>query len=299
MNRLWRMTGRLVCGLVYVVASLPLCYALWLTLRMLVGDYFTIPTGSMYPTLQPGDKVWVNKLLMGARIYTDLHFDMDGGELHAFRLCGLRDLERGDVVVFNYPRHNNRVNFVINHVYCKRIVALPGDTISVENGYYVNNNSSLVPGLPEAQRRLGDMPDSLLGEWRRHLYPYDDHLQWTVKNLGPVYVPRRGDIVRLTAREGAIYEPFLEWELGTEITVDWERNVTLSDGRPLPRHTFRHDYCYAAGDYVKDSRDSRYWGFVPKDYIVGIVTRVLFSRDAEADTMRWERTLKDIYRKDQ
>ena len=57
------------------VISVPLLYGMWLLLCIFLFDSFSIPTYSMYPTLKPGDEVIVNKMLMGARIYKDLHFE--------------------------------------------------------------------------------------------------------------------------------------------------------------------------------------------------------------------------------
>ena len=72
---------------------IPFLYLVWLIIRIFIMDYFTIPTESMMPTLQPGDKVIVNKLTMGARLYADLHFDIKGQELKAVRTKGLRRLK--------------------------------------------------------------------------------------------------------------------------------------------------------------------------------------------------------------
>ena len=77
---------KLVKYLFAAFLSVPLLYGVWLLARMLLFDYFTIPTESMFPTLKPGDKVVVNKLKMGARIYTDLYFDTKGQELESFRM---------------------------------------------------------------------------------------------------------------------------------------------------------------------------------------------------------------------
>lgn len=85
--------------------SVPLLYGAWLLTRVFVMDYFTIPTESMCPTLKPGDKVVVNKLIMGARIYTDLQFNPEGQELKAFRTKGLRKIKRNDIAVFNLANH--------------------------------------------------------------------------------------------------------------------------------------------------------------------------------------------------
>lgn len=253
------------------ILSVPLLYGVWLLARMLVFDYFTIPTESMYPTLKPGDKVVVNKLKMGARIYTDLHFNPEGQELKAFRMKGFSGVRHNDIVVFNEANHWGRLFFRINNVFCKRCIALPGDSISAVEGHYHNNNYDGVLGLEEEQARLGNTPDSLLqGFW---IPPYCNG--WNIKNFGPVYVPRKDDVVKVNALEAALYEVILEWELGKDVTWDWGKNEAYANGRLLRQHRFRHNYYYMAGDNVMNSCDSRYWGAVPEEYIVGVVTVTL------------------------
>lgn len=253
------------------ILSVPLLYGVWLLARMLVFDYFTIPTESMYPTLKPGDKVVVNKLKMGARIYTDLHFNPEGQELKAFRMKGFSGVRHNDIVVFNEANHWGRLFFRINNVFCKRCIALPGDSISAVEGHYHNNNYDGVLGLEEEQARLGNTPDSLLqGFW---IPPYCNG--WNIKNFGPVYVPRKDDVVKVNALEAALYEVILEWELGKDVTWDWGKNEAYANGRLLRQHRFRHNYYYMAGDNVMNSCDSRYWGAVPEEYIVGVVTVIL------------------------
>ena len=98
-------------------------------------DRFVIKGESMEPTLHTGEGVWVNKLLMGARIYTKFDFE-DSPELHCFRMPGLRKLRVGDVAVFNYPygRGGDTIAFKINYVYCKRCWGTPGDTVRIVDG---------------------------------------------------------------------------------------------------------------------------------------------------------------------
>lgn len=266
--------GKKLLNILYVCAitallAVPLLYGAWLLTRMCIGDYFTIPTESMMPTLRPGDKVVVNKLLMGARIYTDLHFDTNGQELKAVRTKGMRSIRHNDIVVFNYINHNGKLNFVINHVYCKRVIGLPGDTVSAVNGHYRNNNYAGTLCHEREQIMLEHTPDSLIqGFW---IPPYYS-IGWNLRHFGPYYVPRKGDVITLTAKEGALYQLLLEWELDMKISWDWDRNETYANGRPLRTHTFRHDYYFMAGDNVMNSADSRYWGLVPEEYIVGIVS---------------------------
>lgn len=106
-----------------ILIILLLCsvlYPAYLGIRIFIADYFTIPTCSMQPTLKPGDKIIVNKLLFGARIYTDFHFSKEGSELKAFRTNGIRGIQRNDIIVFNKAYHKNKeIKFIINQVYCK------------------------------------------------------------------------------------------------------------------------------------------------------------------------------------
>lgn len=230
----------------------------------------------MKPTLKPGDKVVVNKILMGARIYTDFHFPHDGGELKSFRLKGIRQVKHNDIVVFNFPQHRDRISFVINNVYCKRVLALPGDRIWTKNGFYRNNNYSGTLGIKEMQRRFSETPDSLLSDETLNTYPFDKkHIPYTTKNMHPVYVPRQGDRIRLTPYEAAYYKLLLEWETGKIITWDWKKNAVYANSIRIYSHEFKHNYYFMAGDNVMDSNDSRYWGLVPEEYIVGIVSFVI------------------------
>ena len=95
------MRHKLLKHFFYGALAIPFLYALWLLLRVCVFDYFTIPSESMMPTLRPGDKVVVNKLLQGGRIYKDFNFDKEGQELQSWRLKGLRGVQHNDICVFN------------------------------------------------------------------------------------------------------------------------------------------------------------------------------------------------------
>ena len=251
--------------------SLPLFYGVWLLIRVFLFDFFSIPTYSMYPTLKPGDEVIVNKMLMGARIYKDLHFDQKGIELKSWRTRGIRPIRHNDIVVFNFPHHDWKISFIINNVFCKRVLALPGDSISIVDGFYRNNNYEEVLGLEEEQKKYADLPEN--ESWRKEMqtYPHDEHVKWTPYNWGPMYVPRKGDVIRISPHEAALYGFILEWELGKKVARDWETGEVRAGGQLLTRHRFKHNYYFMAGDNVMDSDDSRFWGLVPEEYIVGIV----------------------------
>lgn len=240
---------------IFVVGGLHCCR------RITVAERFSIPSESMLPTLVPGDKVWVNKLLFGGRIYTSFKFD-DHAPLKCFRMPGLRKIRPGDVICFNYPLGYDqwtKIEFKINYVYCKRVVGTPGDTIGVKDGITWNNNYNGTIGVLENQLAIKNTPDSTL--WRTKYMgamPFTKPM-WTMKNFGPLYIPKKGATIELDSVSRAIYGPVIEYETGK-----WPDGDVTS-------HTFRHDYYFAFGDNSLDSNDSRYWGFIPEDFIIGIV----------------------------
>lgn len=264
------------------------------TSRVLLFDQFIIPTESMNPVLIPGDRVVVDKTIMGARIYSDFNFNPEGGELKSWRTRGTRSLKHNDVVVFNFPHHDWRISFIINNVYCKRIMALPGDSLSIINGYYHNNNYEGTLGLLSEQQRLAKTPDSLLCPWTLSTIPHNEHFGWTIRNFGPMYMPRKGDVVKVTPYEATLYNIFLAWETGTPISCNWETGEVWAGDKPLKQHCWQHNYYFMAGDNVLDSNDSRYWGLVPEEYIVGVVKHITYSIDPQTGERRKDRLFKKV-----
>ena len=229
--------------------------------RIFIAERFRIPTESMNPTLVPGDKAWVNKLLYGARIYKSLNFE-DHAPLKCFRLPGFRKIKPGDVICFNFPLGYDKwtvIEFKINYVYCKRVVGTPGDTIGMKDGITWNSNYPGTIGVLENQMKIHDTPDSIL--WRTTLMatmPFTKPM-WTIKNFGPLYIPQKGVTIELDDVGRAIYGPVIEYETGS-----WPDESVTS-------HTFKNNYYFALGDNSMESQDSRYWGFIPEDFIIGIV----------------------------
>ena len=229
--------------------------------RIFVAERFVIPTISMTPTLEPGDHIWVNKMLYGARIYKSFNFE-EHAPLKCFRMPGLRKIRPGDLICFNYPLGYDKwteIEFKINYVYCKRVVGVPGDTIGVKDGITWNNNYEGTIGVLEQQMIINNTPDSTL--WRTSFMatmPFTKPM-WTIKNFGPLYIPEKGVTIELDSIRKAIYGPVIQYETGS-----WP-------GDDMTTHTFLHDYYFAFGDNSMESQDSRYWGFIPEDFIIGIV----------------------------
>lgn len=286
----WNIVCKSVYALCAVWGVVILVLAVHYGWRALMADTFIIPSDSMSPTLLPGDKVRVDKTIFGARLYTSL--DFTDGRMESVRTRGRRGLRYNDIVVFNYPVNDKgRIGFKMNYVYVKRVVALPGDTISFVHSRPVNSRYKGVLGLPEAQRRLEETPDSLIPWYAmRNILVEWSVLGYTIKNIPPVYVPRRGDILRMDDwRKVEIYRRTIEWETGRRLTWDRERSQCLSDGWPMPYYHFHKNYYFVCGDMAYGSKDSRYWGFVPEEYIVGVVDRVVESHHPATGRERKER----------
>lgn len=258
----------------YLIYVLPFSFFALLFVRVFFFERFLITSSSMEPTIKPGDWAIVNKAILGGRIYTNYFFLENDSELNFVRLRGFRDLQHNDIVVFNYPFHGDSISLVLNNVYIKRCIGLPGDSISIVNGMYNNNNATSV-GNVYSQMKLSKMKDCEIDSnvfVKKHS---DPHYKWTIKNMLPVYIPRKNDIIRITSKEGYLYKYILEWEIGKKLVIDWERNIVYAGDDIVKKHMFRHNYIFVAGDNVIDSQDSRYWGVIPEDYIVGVVGTII------------------------
>ena len=271
--------------------------ALWLgalLVRIFVCDRFIVPSDSMAPTLVAGDRILANKLIVGARIYRRLEFGCDI-PLHAFRMPGVRRVRPGDVVVFNAPHgyDRGRIEFRINYVYSKRCIGAPGDTIAIRDAFFRNSSHPEPLGDTLAQRRLRETPDSLLSRRVLRAMPYDgSRIGWTIKEMGPLIVPRRGLRIPLDTLTCPLYRTAIEYETGK--TLQWSDGTPRLGGEPQEAYSFRGDWYFFCGDNVADSKDSRYLGFVPEEFIIGVVRRIGRSEEPGSGHSRPERRWKRV-----
>lgn len=270
-----------ICSVVY--------FYLPLGARAVAIDTFRIPTESMEPTLIPGDKVMVNKLIFGVRWYTDLD-SVSTRSPQTVRLSGLRELKHNDIVVFNmpYPYSREKIEFRINYVFCKRCVGLPGDSISIRNGFYRNSNSPDTLGYISNQRRLSR--DRYRVEQMQDIFPHDTSYRWNALNFGPLYIPHEGNTITIDTLNYVLYKLPIEFE--TRMPLRKTDGVVTLGGEPIDEYTFTKNYYFMAGDNVLNSQDSRSWGFVPEEHIVGVVTHVIYSFSGEGRTWNWRRFLR-------
>lgn len=241
-------------------------------LRVFVLAKFTIPTPSMEPAILPGDRVIVSKLTPGPRIIRNLFSLWKDGkpEISRLRMFGVK---RNDVLVFNFPYPNrNRLGFDYQVYYAKRCVAIPGDTFYIENGIYKVKNCPDTLGNYEAQLHFSKKKAEEIRPEIFRCFPRNDNYQWNVKQFGPLYVPRKGDTLAIDAKNVALYKNLIRYETDREVRV--ANDTVYVGGEPLHAYVFRQNYYFMAGDLVRDSKDSRYWGLLPEEHIVGKVAIV-------------------------
>ena len=119
-------------------------------------------------------------------------------------------------------------------------------------------------------------------------FPNHQSILWSIDNWGPIHVPKKGETIILNQSNLIIFNNILKkYE---NIHIEERNNQYWSENSPITHYTFKHSYYFMLGDNRHNSIDSRYWGFVPEQYIVGKAAVVLYS--FHAGSMRWARTLK-------
>ena len=410
----WLLLGLLLLGDIYLTQFIPwgawkgwkpgplrtlmswidaIVYALVLVyfLFLFVGQNYQIPSSSLEKSLLTGDFLWVNKVTYGPRVpQTPLHFPLaqnilpilgcksyiEHPQLDYHRLKGLRNVERMDIVVFNFPAgdtvalkmtnpdyytlcqmygrdvvHNNKAQFgdiIYRPVdrrdnYVKRCLGLPGETLQIKDGivyvdgkaipqpervqylYYVETDGT--PITDELYDELGISNDDRHGSGNQYMllltqemkksleskpwvkmveriqpdpsetiatYPVGVDYGWTHANYGPVWIPKKGAKVDLTLQNLPLYERCIRNYEGN--TLEVQGNQILINGKPATSYTFKMDYYWMQGDNRDNSLDSRYWGFVPEDHIVGTPSIILISFDKDHSLfnggIRWNRIFK-------
>lgn len=282
---------KVVKNILQYAGALLLAIVIAALLRFFIVDFYSIPSDSMYPTIEPGDFIVVNKLYMGARFYKNLDF-LEGARPETVRVPGYSALKRNDVIVFNFPKYNQDGEWELDPqtFYVKRCVALPGDTLSIVDGINIVNGKSGYGNLQDQQRLHQYRGDYARGIF--HAFPFDTRHGWSIRDFGPLYIPAAGSTISIDTSNYPLYHTIISHETRKPIRIR-RGEIYLGDSL-IRQYTFRKNWYFICGDKVFDSRDSRYLGPIPEDFIVGKASFVLTSKDPYTKDYVWRRFFKKI-----
>jgi len=182
----------------------------------------------------------------------------------------------------------------------------------ITSGYSYNpsNNAFFIQSLSdEAFERFKNHPNvasieryvDSAGNKNPRIFPNDGKRSWNNDNLGPIYIPEKGATVAITPETMGFYKEIIETyegsEWGTENELRINGTQVLLNGQPIESYTFKQDYFWMMGDNRNNSEDSRTWGYVPANHIVGKPVFIWMSWDSNAsgfDKIRWDRVFTTV-----
>lgn len=177
-------------------------------------------------------------------------------------------------------------------------------------GYDPNTNQFVATAMTqEAYERFQNHPNvasierylSAPGTQERSIFPNNGKVPWNRDNMGPLYIPKKGESVEMNLETFSLYRRVIEvyegQEMGVEQTLSVNGNQVLMNGAPIESYTFKQDYYWMMGDNRHNSEDSRYWGFVPENHVVGKPVFIWLSIDPNGsgiNKIRWERMFTTV-----
>ncbi len=361
-------------------------------IRTFVIEAYKIPTTSMEGSLLAGDFLFVSKLNYGARTpitpiaFPFAHHTMPFGmgkayskivQLGYHRLPGFENVNREDIVVFNFP--GDAYTFSDRPVdkrenYVKRCVAVAGDVLEIKdrrliiNGtpqpiyknlqlsYWIKTNGTPLTMETIKQVGLNWFNDFLFAQYSNEIgepvapteqlidnfngtllqfkdsvpvlltadqieklkklpnvtaitpMSQDDlgedwiyakiakYYKWNLDNFGPLTIPKKGWTIDLTNKDN-LYKYAKTIELYEHVNATIENEQLVINGQPQTSYTFKQNYYWLMGDNRHNSLDSRFWGFVPEDHVVGKPLFVWLSKnnfEPFMESIKWNRMFRSV-----
>jgi signal peptidase I len=236
-------------------------------------DAFKIPSSSMENTLLPGDFILVNKFvynLTTPREIPIVNFPIPHSNLFEISKPGINDL-----VVFEFPSGFESDSLRNGSKYIKRIVAGPHDTLQIINKeFFVNGKKhelSASVKMSKENLRAGGVTEN-------NIYP--PGVKWNRDNYGPIVIPAKGDTIKIIPENFERWQSVIVMDFGLRSLIPEGTIVTLN-GKIISDYVLTQDHYFVIGDNVDSSMDSRHFGFITDNMIIGKAMFIYWSFDPE------------------
>jgi len=236
-------------------------------------DAFRIPSTSMENTLQPGDFVLANKFAYS--ISTPREIPLTNVSLPQYKFFEVGKPQINDIVIFEFPKGFESDPLKGGSKYIKRIIAGPHDTLRITEGQiFVNSKLIKLPSTFITPKYLSD-EDSIRQET---IYP--PGATWNRISYGPIIIPAKGDTISVAPENFERIQSIIVMDHGERSLLVEGTLVTL-DGRAISEYVLKQDHYFVIGDNFEKSMDSRNFGFITDNMIIGKAMFIYWSYNSE------------------